>query len=313
MGALMQDPLDAAIVERAERQWGILRRSDLRELGLGRSALAYRVKHGRLFELHPGVYALGHRAISRKAEYLAAVWWCGGDAALAGVSACAFKGWVEEDWEHPGPVHVVSPRCRRPRPGVVVHETRRLPADDVLTYERLLRVTDDARTLIDCADTMGYRELRLMADRLRRLPLAQLERKHARLPGRTGHSRVARLLTSRDARAKSELERRLTAYLDHWGLRQPDQRNAMLAGCEVDAVYLDPPIALELDSRAHHQRVGEMREDKRRDRRYRRAGHTPMRVMWEELDPADPEVADELREMLGERTAGGQPRRRTAR
>jgi very-short-patch-repair endonuclease len=299
---LLHNPLERSIVETAERQWGLLRRGQLLDLGLGADAIRHRVRSGRLHVLHPGVYALGHRAISRKAEYLAAVWWVGGDAALSDVSACAFRGWLEEDYDHPGPVHVTTTKARRSRPGVVVHRTRRLPATDVLTYERLLRVTDEARTLVDRADRGSYRELRLLADRLRRLPTRRLQQCQEALPGRAGHSRIARLVTSRDARTRSVLERRLTAYLDHYGLPQPDARNELVAGCQADAVYVEERLALELDSRAHHQRVAEMREDKRRDRRYRRAGFTPMRIVWEELAPEDPELADELRERLGPRS-----------
>lgn len=42
-----------------------------------------------------------------------------------------------------------------------------------------------------------------------------------------------------------------------------------------------------------------MLQDKQRDRRYRRAGFTPIRVMWEELELHDATVAEELRERLG--------------
>lgn len=105
----MQDPL----VARAEAQWGLLRPADLAELGVGRGAVRHRVATGRLHVLHPGVVALGHRVLSRKAEFLAAVWWCGGDAALADVSACTFLGWVPEDRDHPPPVHVTTTELRR--------------------------------------------------------------------------------------------------------------------------------------------------------------------------------------------------------
>jgi len=41
-----------------------------------------------------------------------------------------------------------------------------------------------------------------------------------------------------------------------------------------------------------------VREDRRRDRAYRGAGWTPIRVVWEELDPADGALARELRDRL---------------
>ncbi len=299
MGHLLLNPLEAALVARAEAQWGLLRREDQLALGLGAAAIRHRRRSGRLRPVHPGVDALGHRALPRKAEFLAAVWWCGGDAALCGPSACAFYGWEEEDWEHPGPVHVVTTQATRSRPGIVVHRTRRLPPADVLTFERLLRVTDPARTLVDRADDLPYPRLRLLADRLRALPCGRLEEVHAGLPGRAGWARTELLLHSEDAMARSELERRLTGYLRHHGLPQPDARNAEVAGCQVDAVWSAPRLALELDSRAHHQRRAEMLDDRRRDRRYRLEGWTPIRVMWEELEPGDASVAGELRRALG--------------
>jgi len=294
----MQDPSWMDVAERAEAQWGILRRGDLATLGVhGRRICRWAIK-GSLHELHPGVYALGHRAISRKAEFLAATWWCGGDAALADESACAFYGWVTEDWEHPPPVHVTTTRCKRSRPGVVVHQTRRLPPADVLTFERLLRVTDRARTLIDRADRLSYRELRLLADRPRSLPREELAKKHLLLPGRAGWRSTELLIHSEDARAKSVLERRFTAYARHHALRPPDARNAVVAGCEADCVWREPRVVVELDSRSHHQRRSEMLEDKRRDRRYLLAGWTPVRLMWEELEADDPAVAGQLARFL---------------
>ncbi len=248
--------------------------------------------------------AAGHRLLTRRADYLAAVWWCGGDAALAAQSACAFHGWLEEDVDHPPPVHVVTTASRRPVPGVVVHRTRRLPAAHVLTYGRLLRVGDEARTLVDRADDLTYRELRLLADRPRRLPLARIEEVHRALPGRAGWRRTEQLVRSEDARGRSELERRFGAYARHHGIRPPDARNALVAGLEADCVWFAPRLALELDSRAHHQRRSEMLEDRARDRAYRRAGFTPIRAMWEELELDSPALADELLERLRRAYAG---------
>ncbi len=292
------NPQWAATLTRAERQWALLRRSDLTELGVHRHQIARWVTQGRLHRLHPGVWTVGHRVLPRRAEFLAATWWCGGDAAVCDESACAWHRWTFEDEEHPPPIHVATTLERKSIPGVVVHRTRRLPREDVLTFERLLRATDVPRTIVDRADRLEYPALRLLADRPRHLDLAAVERVHRRLPGRSGWRRTQQLIASEDARARSVLERRFTLYAHHHGLPPPDARNVMIAGCEVDCVYRGPRVALELDSRAHHQRRAELLEDKRRDRRYRRAGFTPIRAMWEELELGDHAVADELRELL---------------
>nr|MBA2349416.1 type IV toxin-antitoxin system AbiEi family antitoxin domain-containing protein [Solirubrobacterales bacterium] len=118
MGDDRLTPLEAAIIARAEAQHGLLRRSDLKELQLGRNALHHRLGNGRLLQLHPGVYALGHRAITREAEYQAAAWWCGGGTALGLQSAAVRKGWTFEDPDRVGPVHLVTLQQRPSRPGV---------------------------------------------------------------------------------------------------------------------------------------------------------------------------------------------------
>jgi predicted transcriptional regulator of viral defense system len=208
MATAAPNPLWATTLARAEHQWALLRRSDMVALGVHRHQIARWVHQGRLHQVHPGVWTVGHRVLPRRAEFLAAVWWCGGDAALAQESACAWYGWTEEDPDHRPPVHVTTTRDRGSIPGVVVHRTRRLPAADVLTFERLLRVTDAARTLVDRADHLSYPELRLLADQPRSLDLAAVARTHRRLPGRAGWGRTLLLVHSEDARARSELERR---------------------------------------------------------------------------------------------------------
>jgi very-short-patch-repair endonuclease len=288
------------VLARAEAQWSIVRRSDLVALGVHRGHVQRWVASGRLHRLHPGVWTvLGGPLLPRKAEFLAATWWCGGrrrarrrerlrlvrlDAGGRGAPA-----------SRPRDDHAaakVRPRCRGP-PNATPPARRRphlppAPAGD-----------DEARTLIDRADALDYPALRSLADQPRHLPLAAVERKHARLPGRAGWRRTELLIHSEDARARFALERRLTAYARHHGIRPPDARNEVIAGCEADSVWRAPPVALELDSRAHHARRAEMLQDRARDRRYRRAGFTPVRVMWEELELDDPRVAEELLELVG--------------
>ena len=110
---------------------------------------------------------------------------------------------------------------------------------------------------------------------------------------------MRRLIGSEDARSRSALERRFTDYLVVHGIRGPDGRNETIAHRQADCIYHEPPLVIELDSRAHHQRRAEMAADRRRDRAYRRAGYTPIRVVWEELDPAEDEVATELLALVG--------------
>lgn len=293
------DDLGAAIVARAEQQLGLLRRSDLEELGLGVEALRYRCKHERMHELHPGVYALGHRAITREADYLAAAWWCGSGTALGLRSAAIRKGWMFEDPDRLGPVHLVTLRQRQSRPGVQVHRTRRLRRVDVDRFGQLW-VTTDARTLVDLADILTYPALREVADRLQRLPVEEIRAAQERVPGRHGAPRIARLLDEAEAHTRSELERRSVAYFVHHGVPAP-VRNEQVHGIRVDCWFPDGPLAVELDSRKHHRSEREMELDRQRDRALLRHGVGTIRLMWRDLALDDPRAAQDI---LGQLAAG---------
>lgn len=292
MDPLSHTPIDAALVARAEQQHGLLRKSDLRELGLGPDALKYRRRTGKLHQLHPGVYALGHRAIGREAEYLAAVWWCGGGSALSLLSAAAFRGWVREDQDHPGPIHVTTLRNKPSGWGVTVHRTRRLELRDVTRWGNLW-VTEDARTLVDLADVLSYPELRGVADRLQYLPVDGIRAAQARVPGRRGARRIARLLDEAEAHTRSELERRSVAYFAHHGVPAP-LRNEKVHGIRVDCWFPDAPLAVELDSRKHHRSEREMQLDRQRDRALLRHHIGTMRLMWRDLALDDPRAAQDI-------------------
>ena len=66
--------LDAAIAALATRQHGVVSRPQLRRIGLTRHEIDGWIRAKRLHPLHRGVYAVGHRRVSREGRYLAAVW-----------------------------------------------------------------------------------------------------------------------------------------------------------------------------------------------------------------------------------------------
>ena len=66
-------PLDAEIARLAERQHGVVKTDQLIVAGLTRNGICQRAKRGLLHRRHQGVYAVGHRALSREGEMLAAV------------------------------------------------------------------------------------------------------------------------------------------------------------------------------------------------------------------------------------------------
>ena len=264
----------------AGSQHGLITRAQLLALGVGPDAIAWRLKTGRLHVRHPGVYTVGHTALSRDGEWLAAVWACGERAVLSHRSAAARHRMAAET---SGEVHVSTTRPVRSRPGIVVHRTRHLDPADVVTLG-LLPVTRQPRTLVDLADMLSYAELREVADGLRRLDLEALAAAQGRAPNRRGAARVARLLASDQRRTRSAFERRYLRFCTAHAVPRPEATNAKVGRYEVDALYAGARLAVELDGRAHHERRARMREDRLRDADLQLAGFRVLRLVWEQLD-----------------------------
>src|SRR3954452_21510460 len=98
---------DRAIVELAGKQHGVVAWWQLRPRGLTRDAIRRRLEAGRLHRVHRGVYAVGHRAVTQRGRWMAAVLACGPGAVLSHRAAAALWG-----MRHGGPIEVTAPRQR---------------------------------------------------------------------------------------------------------------------------------------------------------------------------------------------------------
>lgn len=274
--------IDAELAALALRQEGLLRRDDLVRAGLGRKAIADRARTSRLFVQLPGIYALGPGPFPRRTAWLAAIWWCGGDATLSHLSAGAFHGHGDEPAG--AAVHITTTRAIRSRPGVGVHRTCHLDRLDSSRHG-LLRVTNRSRTLVDEASLLPFAAFRARADRLKALPVTELAATLSRAPGRPGSTAARRLLAGEDTHAKSVLERRYSFFCRSHSVPRPTQLNAWIAGHKADCVHHGERLVIELDGRAYHERRAQMREDRRRDADYQLAGYRILRLTWWDLEP----------------------------
>jgi len=294
--------LDAAIAALAQRQHGVVSRGQLAGLGLGRRAIGHRLECGRLHVLHRGVFAVGHRALSREASWIAAVLAVGPGGALSHRSAAALWGMRETAR---GRVDVTVPRMLRSRSAIQVHLAR-LAADE-LTVARGIPVTIPARTLLDLAAVVGPRALERAIDEAEvlrltsALSLADLVGRH---PGRRGVPAIRRILDAGRVGAtitRSELEDRLLALLDGAGLPRPDvNARVEIAGgwVEADCVWRAGGLVVELDGYASHGTRSAFERDRARDRALQVAGWRVVRVTWRQLHERPDAVASELRMLL---------------
>jgi very-short-patch-repair endonuclease len=256
----------------AARQHGVVTREQLMTLGLGAGAIAYRLKVGRLHLLHRGVYAVGHRPPSPLARAMAAVLACGRDAALSHRSAGAL--WrILPKW----PVQTdVTALTHRAHPGIQVHRSPH--AETTIHYG--IRVTTPLRTLVDLADVLPPKQLTRALNEAqvqRLITPAELTTLLTRYPGR----RTAQLTPERGA-TKSTLEDDFTRFLKRHHLPLPE-RNQTIAGHEVDAVYRDHRLVIELDSRQFHATPHAFEQDRDRDADLLNAGFPTIRITHHRL------------------------------
>ena len=221
---------------------------------------------------------------------MAAVLACGPNAALSHRSAGAL--WrILPRWHTP--TEVTTP-TKRGHPGIHVH---RSPAADA-TFHYGIRVTTPARTLVDLADVLNPKQLTRAlneAQVLRLVTANELATFLTRYPGR----RTARLTPERGA-TKSYLEEDFVRFLKRHRLPLPEF-NQHIAGHEVDAVYREQKLVIELDSRQFHTTTRAFEEDRDRDADILSAGFSTLRITDHRLKTHQAKEARRLNTILRSR------------
>jgi very-short-patch-repair endonuclease len=266
----------------AAPQHGVVTRVQLLDAGFNAKAIAYRLRIGRLHRLHRGIYAVGHRPPSPHARAIAAVLACGPSAVLSHRSAATL--WeITPPWR--GPVEVTA-RTQHQHRAIHTHRSRTLtPADVTVHYG--IPVTTPARTLKDLA---------------RVLPSHPLTRA-------VNEARIRNLVSDDDATAtgptRSDFEDEFLRFIERYDLPRAEV-NQTVAGFEVDMLWRDQRLIVELDSRTFHRHTFE--EDRERDAHHLSAGFATLRITWRRLTRQSDREARRLRTLLsgegGIRTLG---------
>jgi len=167
-------------------------------------------------------------------------------------------------------------------------------------------VTTVARTLLDLAAVLDDKALaRAVNDaqlkcRLRLDDLAQLI---ARSPGRST-SRLRTFVDRHDAPTRSVFEDAFLSFLDRYGLPRP-RVNEDVAGYEVDVLWPEHKLVVELDSRAYHDSEQPFERDRNKDADLLTAGYSVLRVTWRRLKDAPALEARRLAVLLARSAAAG--------
>lgn len=295
--------VDHVIAALAGRQYGVVRRDQLVEIGLSEPEIDYRVAIGRLRVIHPGVYAVGHERLAPEGRWLAAVFGGGEEAVLSHRSAARL-------WDilpHEGRIEVTAPTKRRDRQHI--HYCRALVESFSRTSHRGIPATTVARTLLDlgAVDQRRVPKAFEQADVLGLLDVGELRHlldEHPRRPG----TRAVRLVLARasDWRGitRRELESRFRDLVDRSGLPQPDRNFSLDLGdrfVEADVVWPKARLIVELDGFAFHRTRAAFERDRERDRLAVAAGWRVIRITWWQLADRPREVVRDLRRALAAR------------
>ncbi len=251
--------------------------------------------------MHPGVYVVGHRAIRRGTREMAAVLACGPGAAVSHESAAALWPLLPYPAKPTAVTVTVAGGDRRSRPGIRVHRVIELGAAEVTTLHGIA-VTSPLRTILDVAATNGSARLeRVVAQALRErlVTEAALREYVERSAGRPGVPALRRIfdLDGGPKFTRSRAERRMLALVRKAGLPEPEV-NQDLDGYEIDFLWREQRLAVEVDSRRYHSDPLAYQADRDRSNDVQLRGYTILRVTWDDLVGRPAQVANRVRRAL---------------
>jgi very-short-patch-repair endonuclease len=264
----------AVLARIAGGQYGLLRTPELRAAGLNSAAVGRWVQSDKLHRRYRGVYTLGHDALAREGEFLAAVFAGGDGAALTGDALAEHYGVTRR---RASVIDVVVPRKRTSPPGTRFREARSLGPKDVTVYKgipvatipRLLvdlaqdKTDDELANIIHEAAFRGWFVEANVRDAMRRARGRRLK----------PLERALELRKQGSAGTKSRAERAMLAQLRAEGL--DPLPNVTVEGFEVDLLVGNQII--EIDGPGH-ERPRTRADDALREEVMQAAGYEVTRV-----------------------------------
>ena len=264
----------------AEQQWGVVARRQLSALGVSRHTADHWLRAGRLHRVHQGVYALGHTALRPEGHRLAAVLACGPGAVLSHRTAAAHWGLLRTDQTR---IDVTAPRGRHGAPGIRLHRSRSLDAQDT-THHQGIPTTSVSRTLLDLAATARPSELEralAQSERLRLYDHHATTDVIARANGHRGTQVLAQATSRKPKWTQNEWEAEFLNLIRQAGLPEPETNDALHVPdhglCEPDFHWPQHHVIVETDGFETHGTRQAFRNDRAKDAALTAAGHSILR------------------------------------
>ena len=259
-----------------------------------------RVESGRLHPIFAGVYLVGHKVPARYAMESAVVLVFRRDAVLSHASAASL--WGLTPYPPRGPVCVtVPPGKARDRDGIRVHRAELTRRDIRSTYG--LPVTSPPRTLLDLSSSLEEGELESLvaeAEYRRLARRSELQDQLTRNPRKRGARVLRRVLglPGGPQRTRSGGERAFLRLLRREGIAG-FEANARVAGYEVDFLFRDANLVVEIDGYDGHSGRVAFERDRLKGARLTAAGLSVMHVTGRQVNDDPAGVIQRLRAALG--------------
>jgi very-short-patch-repair endonuclease len=225
-----------------------------------------------------GVYLVGPLTDSLTSPY-AAVLACGPTAVLSHDAAAVLHGLAKQRRRID-----VTATTGRPRPrGVTVH--RADVSEEDRTERQGVPVTTPARTIVDLATRWPARDLDRAVEQAVVIKAAtEDELREAAEGKRRGAKRLRRTLAALTSPSltRSEAEQRLKELVRRAGLPAPIT-NTKVKGWEVDALWPNQRLVVEVDGYAFHASRQAFERDRKRDAAMQLEGHRVIRLTWRQV------------------------------
>jgi Protein of unknown function (DUF559) len=267
----------------AERQWGVVSRAQLLDVGVSPAGIATWRRRLRLHVVHRGVYSLGHRALRVEGHRLAAVLACGPGAVLSHRSAAAHWGLLATDQIG---IDVTAPRGRHAGPGIRLHSSRSLDEKDTTNHDGI-PITKVPRTLLDLAATARSDQLeRALAQAmyLRVYDHRAITDVVARSNGHRG-TKILLLATAQEPKlTRSKWEARMLRLVRGANLPVPLCNEPFHAPdhgeCKPDFHWPSQRLIVETDGWEAHGTRAAFESDRAKDAALTAAGYRVVRFTW---------------------------------
>lgn len=287
-------------------QHGVVERCQLDRAGLSPRRIRTLCEHGVIRRVARGIYVVAGAAPSWEQDLTVAVR-SAGELAVAGHRSASGLWYLDRFRRRHIEVAVEAPAPRR-RPGVVLHETTRLPSRDRTVVDGI-PVTTPTRTLIDMGRFVGVARLGAMVDDAVRRDLTTYEDLHTRFSelagrGRDGISTIREVLESRPGGAvvpDSPLESEARRLLIAAGLPEPVLHHRVDCGeiaYVLDLAWPELFVALECDGFRFHRTPDQLDWDDRRRNALGLRGWLVLHATWARVRDDPVALVAEVRRAL---------------